>query len=123
MRTLYRGFSLHEYRQNHTTKLVNLDLVKMNLLTHIYTSKGERLMMTDFGTRIPGLLFEQMTRDVVEAVREDLTYVCAYDPRVELKKITVTPNWNAHSIIADLVLHYIELDMTDVLVLNLEFNK
>jgi phage baseplate assembly protein W len=79
--------------------------------------------MSKFGTRIPGLLFEQMTREVVDVIREDLTYVCNYDPRVHLKKINITPNWDAHSILAELSLYYVELDMTDVLELNLEFNK
>jgi phage baseplate assembly protein W len=121
MRSLYRGFSLHEFRQKHSTKLVDLDLVKMNLLTHIYTSKGERLKMTNFGTRIPGLLFEPMTKEAIDIVREDLTYVCNYDPRVELKNLSVVPNWNAHAIIATIELNYIELNLIDVLSLHLEF--
>lgn len=121
MRALYRGFSLHEYQRTGTTKLTDLDLVKLNILTHIYTSKGERLNMTTFGTRIPELLFEQLDQRVINAVTEDLTYVFAYEPRVKLNNLTVTPLYDRGAIIVEADLTYLELDVSEPFVLQLTF--
>jgi phage baseplate assembly protein W len=122
MLALYRGFSLHEYRSRQTTQLTDIELVKMNLLTHIYTSKGERLMMSDFGTRIPELVFEPLTEQAIEIVREDLTAVVKYDPRVELEELVITPLWDESCIIASLRIRYIELNLTDTVPLRIEFD-
>jgi len=121
MRALYRGFSLHQYQSTGTTKITDLDLVKLNLLTHIYTSRGERLNMTTFGTRIPGLLFEQIDQRAVDVITEDLTYVFASDPRVLLKSLLVTPVPENSLILAQADLHYVELNVTEPFILNLSF--
>lgn len=123
MRALYRGFSLHQYRVNQTTKLTDVELVKLNILTHIYTRRGERVMMSKFGTRIPDLIFEQMTPEIIEMIREDLIYVFGYDPRVKLLQLTVTPMWEAGAVLATARLQYLELDMTSDLELNIEFEN
>lgn len=121
MRALYRGFSLHEYQRKGTTKINDMDLVKLNILTHIYTSKGERLGMTTFGTRIPELLFEQLDQRVINAITEDLTYVFAYEPRVKLNSMQVTPIYERGAIIVQADLTYLELDVSEPFVLQLTF--
>lgn len=121
MRALYRGFSLHEYQRSGTTKLTDLDLVKLNLLTHIYTSKGERLNMTTFGTRIPELLFEQLDQRIIDAITEDLTYVFAYEPRVKLNSLKVTPIYERSAVLVEADLTYLELDVSEPFVLQLTF--
>ncbi len=123
MIALYRGFSLHEFRANQTTKLSDLDLVKMNLLTHIYTRRGERVMMSQFGTRIPDLVFEPLTKEAVDIVREDLQYVFDYDPRVELLSLTVEPLWDESAIIASATIKYVELNLKDSIPLRIEFEN
>ena len=121
MRALYRGFSLHEFQKRGTTKLTNLDLVKLNLLTHIYTSRGERLNMTTFGTRIPGLIFEQLDQQAVDVVTEDLNYVFAYDPRVRLNELVVTPIYERNAILVQADLTYLELNVQEPFVIQLTF--
>lgn len=121
MRALYRGFSLHEYQRKGTTQITNIDLVKLNLLTHIYTSKGERLGMTTFGTRIPELLFEPLDQRIVNAITEDLTYVFAYEPRVKLNSMSVTPVYERGAIIVEADLTYLELNVSEPFVLQLTF--
>ncbi len=98
-------------------------MIKMNLLTHIYTLRGERLMMSTFGTRIPELVFEPLTTEVVELIREDLTAVCKYDPRVELMELTVTPAWDEGAVIANMKLKFIELDDIDDLSVSITFEQ
>jgi len=121
MRALYRGFSLHEYQKSGTTKLTDLELVKLNILTHIYTVKGERLNMTTFGTRIPELLFEQLDQRIVDAITEDLKYVFAYEPRVRLNSLKVTPVYANSAVVVEADLTYLELDVSEPFVLQLTF--
>lgn len=123
MLALYRGFSLHEFRSNQTTKLADLDLVKMNLLTHIYTRRGERVMMSQFGTRIPDLIFEPLTKEAVDIVQEDLQYVFDYDPRVELLNLVVEPLWDESAIVATATIKYLELNLKDSIPLRIEFEN
>jgi phage baseplate assembly protein W len=123
MLSLYRGFSLHEFRQKQTTKLTDLDLVKLNLLTHLYTSKGERLMMSNFGTRIPDLIYEALTEDAVEIVRQDIIDVCSYDPRIELVDLVVQPIWDESAIVAHLKIKYKELNLAGSIPLRIEFDN
>lgn len=111
----YKGFSTANWIKKKTFKLNNLDLVKADLLNHIWTEVGERCMMPNFGTRIPTLCFEQndaITRKIVE---DDLKTVFDYDPRVKLLSLNVSslPNNNAIIALADLL--YIEFNVTDVL--------
>jgi phage baseplate assembly protein W len=112
---IYKGFSTVDWGNRRTFKLTNLELVKRDLLNHIFTLKGERLYMPNFGTRIPLLAFEpndEQTRAIVET---DLREVFNYDPRVKLLDLAVTslPNNNAILALADLL--YVEFQVRDVL--------
>lgn len=114
-KVFYKGFSTADWGQRRTFSLTGIDLVKRDLLNHIYTMKGERLMMPNFGTRIPALAFEpcdDITRNIVE---EDLKSVFQYDPRVEVMSLNVyaLPSNNAIVAIADLL--YVEFNVRDEL--------
>ena len=119
-RALYRGFSTQAHLSNRgggfTT--VNFETVKQDLLNHIYTIRGERVMMPGFGTRIPMLAFEPLDKGTLDIVRADLTAVFEYDPRVQLLGLSVSalPNNNAIVAIADLL--YLELDVKETLKLD-----
>lgn len=111
----YRGFSSANWRDRGTFSISNIDLVKQDLLNHIYTIKGERVMMPNFGTRIPTLAFEpndEFTRKIIE---EDLTEVFNYDPRVRLLTLNVMtlPDNNTILAVADLL--FIEFNVRDEL--------
>jgi phage baseplate assembly protein W len=115
MARIYRGFSTADWRQRKTTSLSNIDLVKRDLLNHIYTVKGERVMMPNFGTRIPILTFEPNDTETVKIIETDIREVCNYDPRVKLidLKVLSLPDNNAIIALADLL--YIEFNVRDVL--------
>ena len=99
---MYRGFSSEAWMASYgkTGKLSNLELVKRDLLNHIYTIPGERVMMPDFGTRIPLLAFEQNDEITARIIKDDITMVVNYDPRVQLIDIAVLPIPDKHMIIA-----------------------
>ena len=108
---LYRGYSSHEYEKNKTFKINDIELVQLDLLSHIYTRKTDRVMMPNFGTRIPDMAFEPLDSFTLAVIEEDLRAVVAFDPRVQLVSLTITPQEDSNAVIASLSLLYVELNM------------
>jgi phage baseplate assembly protein W len=118
-RGLYKGYSSYEYQTNKTFSLSDVELVKMDLLNHIFTRRGERVMMPTFGTRIPDLAFEPLDSITLEILEEDLRAVFAFDPRVKLIELKITPLYDQNTIQASAKLFYVELNMSGNLDLNI----
>lgn len=115
MTALYRGFSSANWRTRRTFGLSNIELVKQDLLNHIFTEKGERVMMPGFGTRIPTLAFEPNDERTRRIVEDDLREVFEYDPRVNLISLSVVSMPDNNAILAMAELMYVELKVTDTL--------
>ena len=111
----YKGFSTKNYQNKGTFLMTDVELVKADLLNHIYTIKGERVMMPNFGTRIPLLAFEPNDEKTLAIIEEDLTAVFNYDPRVKLLTLNLMTLPDNNAIIAVVDLFYIELNITDTL--------
>lgn len=118
---LYKGYSSHEYLPRKTFSIRDVELVKLDLLNHIFTRKGERVMMPGFGTRIPDLTFEPLDGITLSAIEEDLRFVFNFDPRVNLLNLVITPSYETNSVVAAARLLYVELGMVDTLDLNIQF--
>lgn len=118
---LYKGFSTYEYQQNKTFMLTDVELVKLDILNHIYTRKGERVMMPNFGTRIPDLAFEPLDQVTLDILEEDLRAVIAFDPRVRLLEMIIMPYYDNNAVVASARLLYIELNITGNIDLNITF--
>jgi len=118
---LYRGYSTYEYQRNKSFILTDVELVKMDLLNHIFTHKGERVMMPNFGTRIPDLAFEPLDQITLDIVEEDLRAVIAFDPRVQLMELRILPFYDENMVVASAKLLYIELNIIGNLDLNITF--
>lgn len=118
-RSIYRGFSTANWSKRKSFALSNIELVKQDLLNHIYTDRGSRVMMPEFGTRIPTLAFEPNDETTLRIIEEDLTYVFKYDPRVKLINLSVVslPDNNAIMAVADIL--YVEFNTEERL--NIEF--
>lgn len=119
MHTLYRGFSSYHYQKKKTFALKDVELVKVDLLNHIYTRRGERVMMPQFGTRIPDLAFEPLDEILLDIVEEDLLQVINFDPRVELLGLNVEPLYDLNTIRASVRLLYVELNLEFDMYLNI----
>lgn len=112
----YRGFSTAKFNASgKTLSLTDIELVKEDLLNHIFTAKGERVMQPKYGTRIPDLAFEPLDRDTLAIVEEDIREVIKRDPRVMLISLSVNALPNNNTIIAFVELHYVEFEVTDTL--------
>ena len=119
---IYKGFSTKQYRHDKNFVMTDIELVKEDLLNHIFTRKGERVRMANFGTIIPDLVFEPLTDVIVGLVESELRRVFEYDPRVELVDMVVIPLVAEGAIIALVDLNYIELREADRLSLRIEFD-
>jgi len=120
-KNLYRGYNSWEFEKKKSFKLNDIELVKSDLINHIYTKKGERVMMPRWGTQIPEMIFEPLNENTVDIIYDELEYVFDYDPRVKTEKLEVIPNYTTNSIRAKAQLWYIELNLSDTLELNIEF--
>lgn len=118
---LYRGFSTFEFQQNKSLRITDLSLVKIDLLNHIFTKRGSRVMMPTFGSIIPELAFEPLDEDLVDEVYSELLTIFDFDPRVSTISLTVTPDFDNNSVYAVARLFYIELNMADDFELNIQF--
>lgn len=119
---LYRGFSTATFLTNRKGgfSLTDQELVKQDLLNHIYTVKGERVHQPSFGTRIPLLAFEPLDEKTLAIVREDLTQVFDYDPRVNVTGMSINAAPDNNMIVAFIDLEYLELNTKETL--RLEFD-
>ena len=96
-------------------RLTGKELINRDLLNHIYTLRGERVMMPAFGTRIPLMAFEPLDQLTLNEVEKDLREVVAYDPRVQLLDLAVVALPDNNAIVALLDLRYIELSVVETL--------
>lgn len=118
---LYRGFSSHEYQNKKVFGIKDIELVKLDLLNHIFTRKGERVMMPNFGTRIPDMAFEPLDEMSLMIIEEDLNTVVRFDPRVSLVSMSVVPNFDNNMVTASVRLLYKEFKIVDNMDLNIVF--
>lgn len=126
---IYRGISFIRYKDKKTLTLSDIELVKQDLVNHIYTRWRERIMMPSFGTRIPEMPYEQLDSNLIHDIEQDLLRVVDYDPRVQLitsqyvRGIRVTPLIDDLIVVASIDLLYIELNVSETLEIRLEFGK
>ncbi len=93
------------------TQWTDLDLIKRDLINHLYTRKGERVMRPDFGSIIWDMLFEPMTVDVVTQIVDDATQIVQLDNRVSLQSINLVEL--DHGIQLQMNLFYAPLNIVD----------
>jgi phage baseplate assembly protein W len=64
--------------------LTDFELVKVDLLNHFNTRKGERVMLPEFGTIIYNLLMDPLDDTTKDLIMEDATRIIDEEPRVQL---------------------------------------
>ena len=126
---LYKGFSSFEYQKTKTFRLTDVELVKLDLLNHIFTRRGERLMMPNFGTGIPDLVFEPLDAETLETLEDELRSVFDFDPRVEVLQLDIrratdgNGNPNENAVTASARVLFVELNIVDNFDLNIVFEE
>ena len=118
---LYKGFSSHEFAKSKSFAINDIELVKLDLLNHIFTDRGSRVMMPTYGTQIPRLVFEPLDSEVLTIIEDELREVFDADPRVELVTLDIRSSIDDQSVTASAKLNYVELEITDDFELNITF--
>ena len=116
---IYRGFSFHEYEDTKSFSVTDVDLVKLDILNHIFTRTNSRFRQVNHGSNIPDLVFEQLTDTLLDELYDSLETIFNFDPRVTLLEMTVTPNPAENSVSVSATLRYVELKFTETLDLNI----
>lgn len=112
MKIFYQGFSTKNYAASGSQFITyNLAVVNEDLLNHIFTVRGERVNMPDWGTRIPLLQFELNDPYTQQVITEDLTAVFAADPRVELVALDIITAKDNYGLIASCKINYVEFQV------------
>lgn len=70
-------------------KVYDEELVKRDLLNHLHTKRGERLMRPSFGTNIHMYLFDPFDSVVRQNIIDEVEEVIDSEPRVSLIDIDV----------------------------------
>ena len=120
-KNIYRGFSTYEFQKNKTFKLNDVELVKMDILNHIFTRKGERVMMSEFGSIIPDLVFEPLDEETLDTLEVEIRRVLNADPRIALLDLTMDPLYDQNQVTVHIQVQYIELNIVGNIDLNITF--
>lgn len=108
----YRGFSTKAYESaGKGFVLYNVELIEEDLFNELFTLKGERLEMPEFGTRIPLLIFEPNDTMTADILKEDVTQTIKNDPRVELMACDIVVRPDIHQLICIAKVRYIEFNV------------
>ena len=90
------------FNSTFTTK----DQIKSNLVNLLLTSTGERIMNPNFGTLLKRFLFEGITDNNLESLKDNLlNSISIYIPDITVTNIIITPNTDYNSI--DLNIDYV----------------
>lgn len=117
----YKGYSSENYEKNGTFLLTDIELVKYDLLNHLFTRRGERVRMPNFGTIIPDLVFEPLDETLIDIVYEEILKVINAEPRLRLLNLAVTPDYDAHALTVQIYVEYIEFNMLDNINFTIQF--
>jgi len=126
MATVYKGLSFKGWQRNKSFVVTDLELVKQDIINHIYTRQGERVTLRGFGTTIQDMLFEPLDEKTIIPINMQIRAVIAFDPRVTLlseEDYEFTVDYTNRRISVNALLYYLELDMTDMLHINLTFES
>ena len=95
--------------------------IKVNLINYILTNKEERYLNPSFGSNLRSLLFENITQDSLEEVRELVsTEINTFFPRVEPITIELTGTPDTHSVRFYLKYRVTDTNIEDEIAINIE---
>jgi len=81
----------------------NLRSLRDCVVQLIMTGRGARVMRPDFGTDLRASVFEQFTDDMIDGLRTQiLDTIAKYEPRVIVKRVALTPNFENHTLKVEL---------------------
>jgi len=99
--------------------LADLALAKQDLLNHLNTRRGERIMMPNFGSIVWDMLFEPLDSETIAIIDADIRGIVKNDPRWQLNSVSISEGPNALTI--EIKVTY--LPSSQEVILPLTYNK
>jgi phage baseplate assembly protein W len=97
---------------NYLTK----DAIKNNLINFFLTNPGERYLNPNFGGGLRAFIFEQITNDNLDFLREDINKkISNYFPNILVNELTVTGQQDTNQITVILKYSVSNTNITDIL--------
>ena len=113
LKKFYVGFNTRNYEEKGGSfTSYNVECVEQDLINAIFTIRGERVMMPNYGTRIPLMTFEPGDQQAIDIIQQDLETVFKQDPRVRVINLDILPAPERNAMIAIAKLDYIEFNVT-----------
>lgn len=116
----YRGISTVN-PDNTSFSLFDVGLIKQDLLNHFHISQGEKLENPEFGTIIWDVLFDPLTADLENAIKEDVDRIINSDPRVRAESVLITPYESGIQI--EMELTYVKYNISEKMKLTFDQNN
>ena len=114
---MYRGFSTLQGNFS-STKVVDTDLVKRDLLNAFAIRKGEKVGTPGYGSGVLDLVMEPLTEEVKNLLLEEVTSTIAQDPRVSLQQLVIEEYENGLQ--AQINLLYVQSNQSENLVIRFD---
>jgi|TARA_B110000305_G_scaffold195766_1_gene220473 phage baseplate assembly protein W len=114
---MYRGFSTLQGNFL-STKVVDTELVKRDLLNAFAIRKGEKVGTPGYGSGVLDLVMEPLTEEVKNLLLEEVTSTIAQDPRVSLQQLVIEEYENGLQ--AQINLLYVQSNQSENLVINFD---
>ena len=114
---MYRGFSTLQGNFS-STKVVDGDLIKRDLLNAFAIRKGEKVGSPGYGSGVLDLVMEPLTEEVKNLLLEEVTATIAQDPRVSLQQLVIDEY--ANGLQAQINLLYVQSNQSESLVINFD---
>jgi phage baseplate assembly protein W len=119
----YKGLTTLWFQKDKRLSIIDVDVIKQDILNHIFTRKGERVMMYNFGTRIPDITFSPLDDVTLSIIEQDITSVINYDPRLSLIDLVVVPLYDENTVMVFCRVYYTYLNLNGTLDIRIDFNN
>lgn len=97
------------------------DAIKANLINYFLTGKGERRLNPDFGAGLQNVVFQNITQNLVETLRERiLDDLEIYFPRVVVEDLSLIGDPNSQTVTFSMSYSVSDTNINDEVVINFE---
>lgn len=104
-----------------TTTYTTQKATQNNLINFFLTNKDERYLNPTFGGDIRAFVFEQITNDNLEGLKEDInSQLGVYFPNVQVRELNILSNPDTNTINVEMTYNILNTGITDEI--QLEFN-
>lgn len=105
------------FKSTYTTK----DALKQNLINFFLTNPGERYMNPSFGGGLRGFIFEQLSNNNIDFLKEDITSkLKTYFPYIVITELTIVSGIDEHKVTINVAYAVPDTNIVDKL--QLSFN-